>query len=79
LLSVSSRHQQRLLVVVADSAEQAAAERVAVEVRHSVQPAVPGQRVERVLRVVPEVLLAERLLLVLEQQSVAAVYSDRPH
>jgi hypothetical protein len=77
LLSVSSRHQQRLLVAVADSAEQTAAERVAVEVWHSVQPAVPRQRVERVRRVVPEVLLAERLLLVLEQQSVAAVYSDR--
>ena len=69
-------------MAVADSAEQAAAERVAVEVvemRHSVQPAVPRQRVERVLRVVPEVLLAERLLPVPEQQSVAAVYSDRPH
>jgi hypothetical protein len=79
LLSVSSRHQQRLLVAVADSAEQAAAERVAVEVQHSVQLAVPGQRVERVLRVVPEVLLAERLLPVQEQQSVAAVYSNRPH
>jgi hypothetical protein len=32
-----------------------------------------------VLRVVSEVLLAERLLLVLEQQYVAAVYSDRHH
>ena len=60
----------------------AAAERVAVEVWHSVQTAVPVQQVEWVLRVVPEVLqqlLAERLLPVPEQQSVAAVYSNRPH
>jgi hypothetical protein len=35
--------------------------------------------VPEVLRVAVEVLLAERLMLVLEQQSVAAVYSDRPH
>ena len=69
-------------MTVADSAEQAAAERVAVEVWHSVQLAVLVQQVEWVLRVVPEVLqqlLAERLLPVPEQQSVAAVYSNRPH
>ena len=65
-------------MAVADSAEQAAAERVAVEVQHFVQTAVPGQQVEQE-QVVPEVLLAERLLPVPEQQAVAAVYSNRPH
>jgi hypothetical protein len=64
------------VATVADSAERAAVEFAVVEVRHFVQPAVPWQQVEQ--EQVALVLLAEHYLRVREQQSVVAVYSDRP-